>query len=61
VTAEDKEKLAEELADVYNWVVLLSHDLGIDIESSAIAKIEKNIKKYPVELSKGKAKKYTEL
>lgn len=43
-----KEAVADELADVFNWVILLSHDLGIDIVRSAEKKIGKNGRKYPV-------------
>ena len=57
----NKDELGEELADVFNWVVLLSHDLNIDILDAAEKKIEKNDKKYPVEKAKGKHTKYTEL
>lgn len=61
LTKKEKEQLGEEMADVYNWLLLLSHDLEIDLEKTALKKIVKNSKKYPVEKSKGKAKKYTEL
>lgn len=56
-----KTEIGEELADVFNWVLLLSHDLGIDIISAAEDKIKKNADKYPVEKSKGKHTKHTEL
>jgi NTP pyrophosphatase (non-canonical NTP hydrolase) len=61
LTDKQKAEISEELADVYNWVLVLSHDLGIDIEAAALKKIEKNGKKYPIEKSKGIAKKYTQL
>src|SRR3989338_4780702 len=35
-----KDEIGEELADVFNWVLLLSHDLGIDIISASAKKIE---------------------
>ena len=54
-----KHDIAEELADVFNWVILLSHDLDIDIIDAANKKIEQNDKKYPAEKAKGSAKKYT--
>ena len=57
----NKDKLGEELADVFNWVVLLSHDLDIDILEEAEKKIEKNGNKYPIEKAKGKHTKYTDL
>lgn len=45
--AKNKEAVADELADIFNWVVLLSHDLGIDIVNASERKIAKNGKKYP--------------
>jgi NTP pyrophosphatase (non-canonical NTP hydrolase) len=59
--ASNKSEIGEELADVFNWILLLSHDLNIDILKAAEEKIEINGKKYPVEKSKGKATKYTKL
>lgn len=57
----NKEDIAEELADVLYWVILMSNDLGIDILQASAEKLEKNSKKYPVDKSKGKKLKYTEL
>jgi NTP pyrophosphatase (non-canonical NTP hydrolase) len=56
-----KEDLAEELADVLHWVLLISADLDIDLDKSLKAKLKKNALKYPVEKAKGNHKKYTEL
>ncbi len=56
-----KDDIGEELADVFNWVLILSHDLGIDILEASQKKIEKNAIKYPIEKAKGIHKKYTEL
>ena len=56
-----KEDVGEELADVLYWVLLLAHDSGIDIVEALKKKMEKNDKKYPVEKSKGRSAKYTEL
>jgi dCTP diphosphatase len=56
-----KTEISEELADVMYWILLLSHDLEINIIDALKKKIEKNDKKYPVEKAKGNAKKYTEL
>ncbi|MDP3974809.1 MAG: nucleotide pyrophosphohydrolase [Candidatus Jorgensenbacteria bacterium] len=53
--------IGEELADVLYWVLLASHDLGIDIVDALEHKMEQNNKKYPVEKAKGKHTKYTEL
>ncbi len=56
-----KSDIGEELADVFYWVLLLSHDLGIDIEKALKKKMIINAKKYPVKKSKGKNTKYNQL
>jgi len=56
-----KIEIAEELADTLYWVLLMSHDLGIDILDSLDKKMIKNEAKYPVAKAKGKHTKYTEL
>ncbi len=45
---KNKEAVADELSDVLNWVLLLSHDLDIDILKASEKKIVKNAKKYPI-------------
>lgn len=57
----NKGDIAEELADVLYWILLISHDLEIDILSALDKKIRKNEQKYPVEKSKGKHIKYNKL
>ena len=57
----NKDDIGEELADVFNWVLILSHDLGIDITEASSKKIKKNEEKYPVEKAKGKHTKYNKL
>ena len=69
LTAEQSANLPEselakvrlELADVFLYLVSLSDKLGVDLVAAAFEKLEINAKKYPVELAKGSAKKYTEL
>ncbi|MCC7196692.1 nucleotide pyrophosphohydrolase [Candidatus Peregrinibacteria bacterium] len=58
---EHKDEISDELADVLYWVLLMSHDLEIDILTSLEEKIRKNEIKYPVEKVKGKHTKYTKL
>lgn len=58
---KNKQAISEELSDVLYWVLLLSHDLNIDIEKSLDKKLEINNQKYPVNKSKGIHTKYTEL
>ena len=57
----NKNDIGEELADVLYWVLLMSHDLNIDIGKIFDSKMKKNNEKYPVEKAKGQNKKYTEL
>ena len=58
---EHKGEVAEELADTLYWVLLLSHDLDIDLIEAFERKMAKNEQKYPVDKAKGKHTKYTEL
>ncbi len=57
----NKDDIGEELADVLYWVLLMSHDLEIDIKEALEKKIAKNEKKYPIDKSKGKHNKYNKL
>ena len=50
-----------ELADVLLYLIRLSDRLGVDLLVAAVDKMAINAKKYPVDLAKGTAKKYTEL
>ena len=54
----NKAEIGEELADVLYWVLLMSHDLKIDILKELDQKLKKNAKKYPVAKAKGRADKY---
>lgn len=58
---KQKEEISDELADVLYWILLMSHDLDIDVGAALKKKMEKNEAKYPVQKSKGSHKKYTEL
>jgi NTP pyrophosphatase (non-canonical NTP hydrolase) len=57
----NKDLISQELADVLYWVLLMSKDLDINIIQALEAKLKINEEKYPIEKSKGKADKYTEL
>lgn len=59
--AENKEAVAEEIADVAIYLFELADNLGIDIENAIDAKLDSNARKYPVEKARGVATKYTEL
>ena len=56
-----KGELADELADVFYWVLLMSRDLGIDLPQALKNKLAKNAEKYPVAKAKGSHQKYRRL
>lgn len=56
-----RQAIAEELADVVNFALLLADRLDIDLPKEVRRKIRINARKYPVKKSRGTAKKYTEL
>ena len=56
-----KSEIGDELADVLYWILLMSHDLDIDVLEALEKKIKKNEDKYPVEKSKDNHLKYTDL
>jgi dCTP diphosphatase len=58
---DHKDEIGEEIADVLYWVLLMSHDLKIDVLDALDKKIKKNEERYPVEKSKGNATKYNKL
>ncbi|MET0779701.1 MAG: nucleotide pyrophosphohydrolase [Candidatus Saccharimonadales bacterium] len=58
---EHKSDIAEEVADVFYWVLLLSNKLDIDLVEAFQKKMVKNEQKYPIDKAKGSHKKYTEL
>jgi NTP pyrophosphatase (non-canonical NTP hydrolase) len=53
--------VAEEIADVVMFAMLLADRLGIDLAEAISAKLAANEQKYPVQLARGNARKYTEL
>lgn len=56
-----REAVAEEVADVFLYLLQLSDKLGVDPVDAARKKLQRNAEKYPVERSKGTSKKYSEL
>jgi NTP pyrophosphatase (non-canonical NTP hydrolase) len=59
--AAKKAGVAEEIADVVMFAMLLGDRLGIDLAEAISAKLAANEQKYPVQLARGNARKYTEL
>jgi NTP pyrophosphatase (non-canonical NTP hydrolase) len=57
----DHEKVADELADVLAYALLLAQKYDLNISQIVLNKIAKNAEKYPIDKAKGSAKKYNEL
>jgi NTP pyrophosphatase (non-canonical NTP hydrolase) len=60
-SASGKERLKEELADVFIFLLYLSETCGADLSDAVKSKIALNAKKYPPGKSTGSSKKYDEL
>jgi dCTP diphosphatase len=58
---QKKEAISDELADIFYYLLRLSHILNLDLQKSLTNKMEKNKIKYPVEKCKGKSTKYNQL
>ncbi len=61
LSAETKAEVALEIADVLLFLLRLADKLEIDPIAAAEHKMKLNAEKYPVEKSKGSAKKYNRL
>lgn len=57
--AETKEKVGQELADTFVYLMRIAEVCGIDLIQATNAKIDLNAQKYPVEKCKGSNDKYT--
>ena len=57
----ERQRLREELADVFAYAIMLAGKHGLDVSEIVKEKIETNARKYPVEESKGSSLKYKEL
>ena len=57
----ETEAIADEIADIFTYLLNLCEVMGLDLEEITERKMEKNRAKYPVEKSYGTHKKYTDL
>lgn len=55
------ENIKEELADVFNYAILIADKYNLDIKQIVMDKLKRNGEKYPVDKAYGSAKKYNEL
>lgn len=56
-----RQRLREECADVFLYLLLIAERTGIDLKTAAAEKIAANEVRYPVAKARGTAKKYTDL
>ncbi|MCJ7445954.1 MAG: hypothetical protein MUO26_15775 [Methanotrichaceae archaeon] len=61
ITPEIKERASKEMANIFIYLLSMSHDLGIDLIEAATKKLEESHARYPVEKSRGSSKKHTGL
>ena len=61
IDSSKADKIPDELADVYYWLLLLADYYKIDLDQALEDKLMKNKSKYPINKSKGKPNKYTDL
>jgi len=54
-------RLGDEVVDVLLYLLRFADKAGLDINAAVISKLKLNAEKYPIEKSKGSAKKYNEL
>jgi NTP pyrophosphatase (non-canonical NTP hydrolase) len=59
--ARRRTEISDELADCLHSILLLAHDLKIDLGDALMEKMRKMEGKYPVAKAKGKPRKYNEL
>lgn len=57
----NKEKIKEELADIFAYAFLMAEKHRLDVKQIVLDKMLKNGEKYPIDKAKGIAKKYNEL
>jgi dCTP diphosphatase len=59
--AGKREKIAEELADVVIYALEFANMTGLDLAATIQRKMAANAEKYPIDKSRGRSDKYTEL
>ena len=58
---DTREQVENEIADIFNYVVKFVDMLNMDLENASLEKVKRNAEKYPIDKSKGKSDKYTNL
>ncbi|AIR03415.1 nucleotide pyrophosphohydrolase [Cedecea neteri] len=61
LSKKQQSRAEEEVADVFLYLLRIADKLNVDLIEVARVKLASNAEKYPINLSCGNAKKYTEL
>ncbi len=61
LSADKRNEVAAEVADVLLYLIQLSSALGVDPVEAAQAKLKRNEEKYPAERARGNSRKYDKL
>jgi NTP pyrophosphatase (non-canonical NTP hydrolase) len=61
LSAKQREHLEEELGDTFIYLLKLAEHFGLDLVDAGARKLEKTKLKYPVDKSRGRMTKYTDL
>lgn len=61
MTQGQPERVREEVADVFAYLLQLADALDIDLAAALREKVQRNEQRYPVSLSRGRADKYDQL
>lgn len=56
-----REKVEQELADIFIFAIEFANVTGMDIAAIIEEKMSRNAEKYPVDKARGRSEKYTEL
>ena len=59
--SEKKDKIKEELADVFLYAIQIAQHYDLDIDEIIEAKLKRNSEKYPVDKAKNHKEKYNQL
>jgi len=60
IVLKNRDKIADEMADIFAYLLSLSDVTDINLGEALLNKLEKNKEKYPIDKVKGSSKKYTE-
>lgn len=55
------DKVKEELADIFNYAILIADKYDLDVKQIVMDKLRRNAEKYPIAKCYGSARKYNEL